>query len=164
LLEPARRWPAGRFVVAGPQYPSDIDWPANVERIEHLPPAEHRDFYAAQRFTLNVTRADMTAAGYSPSVRLFEAAACGTPIVSDRWAGIEAFFRPGDEIVLADVADDVLGLLRDADECCRLDVARRARARVLAHHTAAHRAAEFEQYVREPAATKTGATPSGIEA
>jgi spore maturation protein CgeB len=149
LLEPARRWPGGRFVVAGPQYPSDIDWPANVERIEHVPPADHRAFYGAQRFTLNVTRADMIAAGSSPSVRLFEAAACGTPIVSDRWAGIESFFRPGEEIALADAADDVLELLRHAGERCRLDVARRARFRVLAHHTAAHRAAEFEEHVME---------------
>jgi spore maturation protein CgeB len=70
-------------VVAGPQYPDTIDWPANVERIEHLPPQDHPSFYSRQRFTLNVTRADMIAAGWSPSVRLFEAAACGTPIISD---------------------------------------------------------------------------------
>jgi spore maturation protein CgeB len=74
LIEPARRMPDRRFVVAGPQYPAEIEWPDNVERIEHLPPSEHAEFYAASRFTLNVTRADMIAAGWSPSVRLFEAA------------------------------------------------------------------------------------------
>ena len=91
-----------QFAVAGPQYPDDIEWPANVERIEHVPPADHAGFYASSRFTLNVTRADMIRAGYSPSVRLFEAAACRTPIVSDEWPGLETIFVPGREIVLAD--------------------------------------------------------------
>ncbi len=63
LIEPARRAPHQRFAVAGPQYPADIDWPANVERLEHVPPADHAAFYAASRFTLNVTRADMIEAG-----------------------------------------------------------------------------------------------------
>jgi spore maturation protein CgeB len=87
LLESARRWPSGRFVVAGPQFPEEILWPANVERIIHLAPAEHPRFYNAQRFTLNLTRSAMVRAGYSPSVRLFEAAACATPIISDSWNG-----------------------------------------------------------------------------
>jgi len=82
LCEPARRRGASRFVVAGPQYPADLSWPANVDRIEHLPPPEHPGFYGAQRFTLNVTRAEMVAWGWSPSVRLFEAAACGVPVIS----------------------------------------------------------------------------------
>ena len=84
LIEPARRASSLRFVVAGPQYPASIDWPANVERIEHVPPEAHPSFYAESRFTLNVTRADMVRAGHSPSVRLFEATACATPIISDR--------------------------------------------------------------------------------
>jgi len=94
LIEPARRRPDLNFVVAGPQYPTDIDWPANVERIDHLPPAEHAAFYSASRWTLNVTRADMIAAGWSPSVRLFEAAACATPIVSDVWEGLSDLLAP----------------------------------------------------------------------
>lgn len=94
LFEPARKLPEMRFVVAGPQYPDNTDWPANVQHIEHLPPSEHASFYSRQRFTLNVTRADMIAAGWSPSVRLFEAAACRTAIISDHWPGIETFSRP----------------------------------------------------------------------
>ncbi len=143
LIDPARRAPERRFCVAGPQYPADIDWPANVERIEHLPPADHAAFYSASRFALNVTRADMIAAGWSPSVRLFEAAACATPIISDRWEGLSALFPPGEAIILADTADDVLAALeRDADA-----LGRAARAIVLAAHTAAHRAAELEGYL-----------------
>jgi spore maturation protein CgeB len=146
LIEPARAAPDRRFVVAGPQYPADIDWPENVERIEHLPPADHPDFYSASRATLNVTRADMIAAGWSPSVRLFEAAACGTPIVSDRWEGIDDLLAPDREIILADTAQDVAAALARAD----LDaIGAAARARVLAAHTAAHRAAELERHLTE---------------
>jgi spore maturation protein CgeB len=148
LLTPARRWPAGRFAIAGPKYPGDIAWPANLQHTEHLAPAEHRAFYNRQRFTLNVTRADMIEAGWSPSVRLFEAAACGTPIVSDRWAGLETLLSPGREIFLADGPADVLRLLRELPEDERVAVGARARARILAEHTAAHRAAELEAHVQ----------------
>ncbi|HEV7806092.1 MAG TPA: glycosyltransferase [Solirubrobacteraceae bacterium] len=147
LLEPARRDPALRCVVAGPQYPDTIDWPANVERIEHLPPTEHPAFYAAQRFTLNVTRADMLAAGWSPSVRLFEAAACAVPVISDRWEGLEAFFEPGTEIVVAGDGADVRRALDEIEEPRRRAIGRRARRRVLAEHTATDRAIELEDHV-----------------
>ncbi len=95
LCEPARRWERGRFAVAGPLYPADLRWPANVERIEHVGPDEHPWFYGRQLFTLNLTRADMVRLGYSPSVRLFEAAACGVPIISDWWPGLATIFEPG---------------------------------------------------------------------
>jgi spore maturation protein CgeB len=142
LLEPARRSRL-RFAVAGPQYPREIEWPPNVERFDSLPPAEHPAFYCAQRFALNVTRADMMRAGWSPSVRLFEAAACGVPVISDWWEGLDAFFEPGREILIAESADDVLRHLRDGDRA----VGGRARERVLAEHTAEHRAAELERHV-----------------
>ena len=87
--------------MAGPMYPAELEWPGNVERIENVPPRDHPSFYAAQRFTLNVTRADMVRAGWSPSVRLFEAAACGVPVMSDWWEGLDAFFEPGREILIA---------------------------------------------------------------
>ena len=143
LLAPARALQERRCGVAGPQYPDTIDWPANVERIEHLPPAGHAAFYSASRYTLNVTRADMIAAGWSPSVRLFEAAACGTPIISDRWDGLDSLFAPGAEIVLADTAADVIAALaRDGTA-----IGDAGRARVLAAHAADHRAAELEDYL-----------------
>jgi spore maturation protein CgeB len=149
LLEPARRFPGGRFVVAGPQYPETIVWPPNVERNAHLAPREHRAFYTAQRWTLNITRADMVRAGYSPSVRLFEAAACATPILSDAWDGLDTFFVPGEEIVIAHTSDDTLRALRALPDDERRDLGARARARAVCGHTAAHRAAELETYARE---------------
>ncbi len=141
LIEPARRCPERCFMVAGPQYPADLAWPANVGRIEHLPPAEHAAFYAASRFTLNLTRADMIAAGWSPSVRLFEAGACGTPIISDRWAGIEELFAPGREIILADHTEDVITALAHRAPAA---IGAAARQVVLAHHSADRRAEQLE--------------------
>jgi len=143
LIETARRCPDKRFAVAGPQYPADIAWPANVERIDHLPPDRHAEFYSASRLTLNVTRADMIAAGWSPSVRLFEAAACGTAMVSDRWDGLETLFEPDAEILFADSTDDAAeALTREPGP-----IGAAARRRVLAAHTAAHRAAELEHHL-----------------
>ncbi|SHI36467.1 Spore maturation protein CgeB [Roseomonas rosea] len=160
LIEPARRAPALRFAVAGPQYPAGINWPANVERIEHVPPAEHPAFYAQSRFTLNVTRADMIRAGYSPSVRLFEAGACGVPILSDPWDGIETLLNPGEEMLLADGAEDVLHALRDMPEERRRGMGRALRARVLGEHTAAHRAAELEGHLGEAMERNRAARPA----
>lgn len=145
LLAPARAEPELRFVVGGPQYPETVDWPPNVERREHVPPADHPRFYGDQRFTLNVTRADMRRAGWSPSVRLFEAAACGVPVISDRWPGIDDIFVPGEEILLAETATDVDLFLRRLSLDEARAVGRRARKRVLAEHTADVRVAQLER-------------------
>ena len=149
MLDAAQQWPEGRFVVAGPQYPASVQWPANTAYIPHLPPAAHRAFYNQQRFTQNITRADMLAAGYSPSVRLFEAAACGTPIISDYWDGLDSVFEIGTEILVSRSAADTLRYLRELPKAERQAIGGRARQKVLAHHTAAHRAQELESYVRE---------------
>ncbi|MGI9115597.1 MAG: CgeB family protein [Chthoniobacterales bacterium] len=148
LIKVARRMWSDAFIVAGPQYPKTIRWPANVKRIQHLEPATHRSFYNAQRFTLNITRAEMVRAGWSPSVRLFEAAACGTPIISDAWPGLEEIFEPGREILIARTTDDVLRILRGTPDAEARAIGRRARERVLTSHTAAHRAAELEQLIQ----------------
>jgi spore maturation protein CgeB len=144
LVEPARQLPRRRFVVAGPQYPKELIWPRNVDLRMHVPPWEHRLFYGAQRATLNVTRRDMVSAGYSPSVRLFEAAACGVPIISDIWPGIETFFAPGEEIMLAETNYEVLDHLMSLTDARRADIALRARARVSREHTAARRAQQLQ--------------------
>jgi spore maturation protein CgeB len=147
LSRPAYRLPRKRFIIAGPQYPPSIQWPGNVERILHLSPRHHAAFYCSSRLTLNVTRRDMVMAGYSPSVRLFEAAACAATIVSDNWPGLDSFFAPGGEVLLAAGSDDVVHYLAgyDAGELRR--IGRAARERVLASHTNDIRAAEFEQAV-----------------
>jgi spore maturation protein CgeB len=146
LVDTARRRPQMRFAVAGPQYPDDIDWPDNVERFEHVAPDDHPAFYAASRFTLNVTRRDMIEAGYSPSVRLFEAGACGCPVLSDAWDGLDTLFQPEREIIVcADTADALAAL--DMPEPSRRAIAKAYRRRVLAEHTGEHRARELENYL-----------------
>jgi spore maturation protein CgeB len=160
LIEPALRRPHGAFQVCGAQYPRGVRWPQNVTHSEHLAPAEHRSFYNGLRLTLNITRADMVANGYSPSVRLFEAAACGVPIITDEWPGLRHFFIPHREILVAQSTDDVLGYL-ELDESTLGDIANRARARVLVTHTATHRAQELESYVEELLATTGRAKAAG---
>jgi spore maturation protein CgeB len=157
LLEPARRLPHARFCVAGAQYPDGIDWPANVVRVEHLAPAAHRDFYNSQRFTLNITRARMIANGYSPSVRLFEAAACEVPIITDEWPGLEEILVPGREVLVARTSADALRFLDRMDEEEAAEIARRARDRVLLGHTATVRAMELERHVDEARAPRAAA-------
>ena len=149
LIEPARRRPGAAMIVAGPQYPADVAWPGNVARVEHLPPSEHPAFYNQQAFTLNITRAAMLGAGFSPSVRVFEAGACGVPIITDDWPGLEAFFVPGEEILVARRTEDVVAFLGDMGEAGRREVGRRGRERVLGAHTAAHRAAALEAVLVE---------------
>jgi spore maturation protein CgeB len=153
LAGAARMMPGQRFVVAGPGYP-DGGWPHNVERLEHVPASEHRAFYTAQRFTLNLTRADMIRAGYSPSVRLFEAAACGVPIISDYWTGLETLFTPGSEIIISRSAVDTYRALSTIGERERRAIATRARRRVLADHSAEHRAIQLESYLAEARAAR----------
>jgi spore maturation protein CgeB len=146
LLEPADHLEDCHFVVAGPNFPNVERWPANIKHFSHLAPDQHRVFYNEQRFTLNLTRAAMAAVGYSPSVRLFEAGACGTPIISDAWEGLETFFVPGQEILVAATPKDVTEILLDMPETERAALGARARAAVLARHTAAHRVLELEGY------------------
>ena len=164
LIEPARRLPHLRFVVAGPQYPDDIAWPENVERFQHVGPVDHPEFYAASRYTLNVTRADMVAAGWSPSVRLFEAASCATPVISDVWRGIEDVLTPGREILLAMTSDEVVLTLADPNDQKPARLGEAARARILSAHTADCRAAELEGYLAEAAGRRREAEAPRLEA
>jgi spore maturation protein CgeB len=152
LCGPARRLPDRRFLVAGSQYSDAVAWPANVQRLEHVPPEQHAAFYSSARWQLNLTRADMIAAGWSPSVRLFEAAACGAAIVSDRWPGIEAFLDPGSEILLPADRAEMEEILRTTHPDDRLAIGAAARQRILGAHTAERRAEELERYVTAGAA------------
>ena len=155
LNKTAPAFPEEKFVVAGPQYPADFNWAKNVERIDHLPPAEHRAFYNSQKYTLNVTREDMIKAGYSPSVRLFEAAACGVPIISDYWDGIESIFDLDTEILIARSTTEVQKIFRETGDEQRKKIGDNARKKVLKYHTAKARAKELENYIRQVKQTTT---------
>ena len=163
FVEPARRQPHRRFLIGGAQYPHEFPWTANIHFVRHLPPHEHPAFYASGRITLNVTRAQMARRGWCPSGRLFEAAACGAAIVSDRWEGLEAFFAPGEEILIAQSGADVMAALdRDEAELRRIGAA--ARARVLAAHTSARRVDELLAALDEARRPSTSRESAMLEA
>jgi len=162
LCLPARRLPERRFLVAGPQYPDSVKWPANVRRIMHLEPRYHASLYSSSRITLNVTRRDMVIAGYSPSVRLFEAAACAATIVSDNWPGLDTFFAPGKEILLPVDHADVIRYIGDYDDSELRRIGWAARDRVLTAHSNRERAREFEQAVEISQTKKAGSSTVAV--
>ena len=148
FIEPARRLSGRRFCLGGAMYPQEFPWTENIFFVRHLPPAEHRQFYCSSRLTLNVTRAAMANMGYCPSGRLFEAAACGVPILTDTWEGLEHFFEPGREILVARDTEDAVAALEMSDlELQRTATA--ARERTLAEHTAEVRVIELERIFEE---------------
>lgn len=158
LVRTAARQPGRRFVIAGAQYPADFPWQPNIHFVRHLAPDQHAAFFGSARLTLNVTRQAMAEMGWCPSGRLFEAAACGAAIATDVWAGLDSFFTPESEIIpVGDTQDVVRALDRPDDEL--VAIGRRARERVLAEHTAAHRAAQLEAALGE---ARRGAR-SGLE-
>lgn len=142
FIEPARRLTRRRFVIGGAQYPDSFPWTNNIFFVRHLPPAEHPAFFCSSTLTLNVTRDAMKRMGWCPSGRLFEAAACGVPLISDHWEGLEAFFEPGRDILVAKETDDVTtAMMLPRDHLATL--ARRARERTLEEHTAERRVREL---------------------
>ena len=150
FLDPSHRLPQRKFMLGGAQYPDDFPWNENVWFVEHVPPPEHPAFYSSSKATLNVTRSAMASFGYCPSGRIFEAAACATPVISDSWEGLNEFFDPGREILVASSADDVVNAIELGDEELRR-VGRAAREKVFSAHTADHRSREFLQLVEAAA-------------
>jgi spore maturation protein CgeB len=150
FLDPAQRLPGRKFLLGGAQYPDDFPWNENVWFVRHVPPPEHPAFYSSSKITLNVTRGAMAGFGYCPSGRLFEAAACGTPVVSDSWDGLGDFFEPGREILVASSGDDVVDAIQFGDNDLRR-IGQAARDRVMSAHTAEHRSREFVNLVETAA-------------
>jgi len=161
FVEPARLLPKRRFLMAGAQYPQEFPWAPNIFFARHLPPLQHPAFFCSSRATLNVTRGAMARYGYCPSGRLFEAAACGVPLLSDEWVGLDEFFTPGAEFLPVRTAQDVVEALERSDgELARIGQA--ARDRALAEHTADHRARQLEDLCTSWGAAS--ANPSAAQA
>ncbi|MGE5681132.1 MAG: glycosyltransferase [Bacillota bacterium] len=148
FIEPARKLPEKRFIIGGSMYPEDFPWAGNIWYLAHISPPDHPAFYCSSDFTLNITRGAMAEMGYCPSGRLFEAAACGVPIISDTWAGLDQFFEPGREIIIVSSTEEVTEALNMPNEE-RLKIAKAARERVLRDHTGEQRAIEFEKILEE---------------
>jgi spore maturation protein CgeB len=154
FLEPARRR-RDPFIVGGSKYPAGLRWPENVSRIDHVAPPDHPAFYCSSPLTLNVTRAPMARLGYCPSGRLFEAAACGVPVLSDRWEGLETFFTPGEEIVTASSTEAALAALA-LPRAELAKIGRRARERAIAEHSGRRRAAQLVELLEARPAIAIG--------
>jgi spore maturation protein CgeB len=156
FIEPARHLPARRFVMGGAQYPAGFPWLPNIFFLQHVPPSEHASFFCSSRLTLNVTRAAMREMGWCPSGRLFEAAACGVPLITDWWDGLDSFFALDSEILIAESADDVINAIELSDAELN-QIAAAARERVLAEHTGAQRARQFEEILQNVASNQMAA-------
>ncbi|RDI59329.1 CgeB family protein [Microvirga subterranea] len=165
FIEPAQFRPDLRFVIGGAQYPQDFPWLENIFFVQHLPPSEHPSFFCSSRLTLNVTRSAMAEMGWCPSGRLFEAAACGVPLLSDSWPGIDSFFSPGQEILIARTTEDALNAL-DMSDAELSQVAKAGRERVLEEHTSMRRAQELETFLStgDPASTANHVRDTVMEA
>jgi spore maturation protein CgeB len=148
LLEPSRRHPEKLFLLAGSLYPWNWQWPENVRRVEHVAPADHSRFYSSSRLTLNITRGEMAANGWCPSGRFFEAAACGTPLITDAWEGLGSFFNLQSELRVVASAEEVEAALGTDDDEMQ-SMAARARQRTLDEHTGSVRARQLLQYIEE---------------
>jgi spore maturation protein CgeB len=148
LLKPAEQLLGTHsFAVAGPGFTTADSWMDNVDYIDHLPPDRHVWFYNRQVATVNVTRKAMRDLGHSPSIRLFEAASCGIPIISDWWEGLSDFFEIGKEIFVCNSTQEVLQLLESMTEEEFQRVGHAARQRVIRDHTASHRAVQLMSYL-----------------
>ena len=147
FIQPARKLPERRFLIGGAQYPQSFPWTDNIFFVRHLPPSEHPEFYCSSRVTLNITRRAMAEMGYCPSGRLFEAAACGAPILSDWWEGLDDFFRPDAEILIARSTEDAVRTLQLSDEELQR-IGSSARQRALDEHTAEQRVRQLEDLLQ----------------
>ncbi len=149
LIGPANYTPNRQFALAGDHYPVNRIWPQNLTYLEHLPETNHVDFYNRQRATLVLSRADRRELGYTPSRRLLAAAACGVPVLTDAWEGLEEFFEPGREVFSVAAKQDVLDVLYHTDKDLRRRVGSAARGRIMEGHTTAHRARQLLGYWKE---------------
>ncbi len=165
FIDPAGLRPKQHFLIGGAQYPADFPWKSNISFVRHLPPSEHPAFFSSSRLTLNITRQAMAEMGWCPSGRLFEAAACGTPILSDNWEGLDSFFEPGQEILIAETGEDTVAAL-DLTDAELKRIARAGRERVLAGHTSEHRARELEILLESASSnpSSTGGSAAMMEA
>jgi spore maturation protein CgeB len=163
FVAPARSRPDRRFLIGGAQYPQDFPWAPNIYFVRHLPPPDHPAFFSSSRLTLNATRQAMAEMGWCPSGRLFEASACGTPILTDAWEGLDAFFEPGREMLVAANPEDVVAALDLGDtELRRLGEA--SRERTLREHTSDRRAQELEVLIAGIGRPATGRSTAMLEA
>jgi spore maturation protein CgeB len=139
FFRPAEALPQCRFALGGSGW-EDRELPRNITLLGHVPTGRHNEVNAGARLVLNIHRDPMVRNGWSPATRMFEAAGAGACQITDAWEGIDAFFEPGHEILVAHDGRDVIRLIQrvSGHEAHRIGVA--ARARAMREHTYERRA------------------------
>ncbi len=148
FFDAAEQLPERDFLLGG------IGWetkqlPPNVRNLGHVYTADHNAFNCTPRLLLNISRASMARFGFSPATRVFEAAGAAACLITDAWKGIEEFFEPGEEILIAHSGDEVAAHVSDITPARARRIGQAAYRRVLAKHTYAHRAAQFDGIFEE---------------
>lgn len=141
--------PEARFALGGEGW-GDRPMPANVTYLGHVPTARHNQVNAAARLVMNIHRESMVANGWSPATRMFEAAGAAACQVTDAWRGIEEFFQPGEEILVAGDAEEVARRVREVSDARAREIGQAARRRALRDHTYAQRAHQMDGVLRAP--------------
>lgn len=143
FLRAAALAPDRQFLLGGSGW-NDKPVPPNVRHIGHVGTHAHNAFFSSGLATLNINRDSMARYGFSPPTRVFEAAGAGACLITDRWAGIELFLEPGTDVLVAGDGAEVAELLSSLTPERARRIAGRARRRILAEHTYAHRAREVD--------------------
>jgi spore maturation protein CgeB len=138
FLRPAATLSDRRFTLGGNGW-SDKHVPDNVNVAGHVYTADHNRFNCSSLAVLSVNREDMARIGYSPATRVFEAAGAGACLISDAWTGLEEFFEPAREVLVAANGDAVVDHLLRLEFDTARRIGQRAHRRALAEHTYAHR-------------------------
>jgi spore maturation protein CgeB len=147
FLRAAALLPDRKMLLGGSGW-QDKALPANVQYLGHVYTADHNAFNCTPRAVLNVSRESMARYGFSPATRVFEAAGAAACVITDAWEGLELFFEPGSEMLVARDGEQVAQHLRDLDADAARAVGQAAYRRVLAQHTYAHRAAQLESVLQ----------------
>jgi spore maturation protein CgeB len=145
FFRPAAQLRHERFLLGGAGWGDRVNGrAANVAWLDHVYTRDHNAFNCTPLAVLNVSRESMARYGFSPATRVFEAAGAGACLITDRWEGIDQFFEPGEEILVADDGAAVAGHLLDLSPERARKIGDAALRRALAEHTYAHRAERVE--------------------
>ncbi|MEJ7928940.1 glycosyltransferase [Ramlibacter sp. AN1015] len=143
FLDAAQRLPQARMLLGGSGW-QDKALPANVHYLGHVYTADHNAFNCTPRAVLNISRESMARYGFSPATRVFEAAGAAACLITDAWEGLEQFFEPQREMLVARSGEEVAAHVAALDADAARRIGQAAYARVLAEHTYAHRAAQLD--------------------
>jgi spore maturation protein CgeB len=148
FLDAARRLPERSFLLGGNGW-GDKSLPPNVCAIGHVYTADHNAFNCSPTAVLNINRASMARYGFSPATRVFEAAGAGACLITDSFEGVEHFFEPGREILVANDGAEVARYVDTLSPGDAEEIGAAARKRALAEHTYSHRVQQLEALLQQ---------------